>query len=171
MLSISRKVRVGVIGAGRIGRIHLENLAHKVIKVELAAVSEIAFAEAEKCAKEHAIPVVQQAVRCEQRQGRGNRMIELEYQGSRPRLQSGKVFGIGVSRRSPVSGMNHRCSVCAIEYGDDDSYISLHPLRTQHAASTFRALGAMLRGGGKQRGGFRKKGGDDLLDLERISDH
>jgi len=57
VLSISRKVRVGVIGAGRIGRIHLENLAHKVIKVELAAVSEIAFAEAEKCAKEHAIPV------------------------------------------------------------------------------------------------------------------
>ena len=57
MLSISRKVRVGVIGAGRIGRTHLENLAHKVIKVELAAVSEIAFAEAEKCAKEHAIPV------------------------------------------------------------------------------------------------------------------
>lgn len=38
-------------------RIHLENLAHKVAKVEAAVVSEIAFAEAEKCVKEHAIPV------------------------------------------------------------------------------------------------------------------
>ena len=32
LLSISRKVRVGVIGAGRIGRIHLENLATRLLK-------------------------------------------------------------------------------------------------------------------------------------------
>ena len=50
-------------------------------------------------------------------------MIELEYQGSRPRLQSAMVFGMGVSRKSPVLGHESSLQRVAIEYGDDDSYI------------------------------------------------
>ena len=104
----------------KVARDRKDSFCEKPVAFDLAVIDRALAAEE---SGSQAPGGVQQAVRCELRQGRGNRMIELEYQGSRPRLQSLKVFGIGVSRRSPVPGMNHRCSVCAIEYGDDDSHI------------------------------------------------
>jgi myo-inositol 2-dehydrogenase/D-chiro-inositol 1-dehydrogenase len=47
---VSRRVKVGVIGAGRIGRLHLENLAHRIPQAEVVAVSDVSIAAAESCA-------------------------------------------------------------------------------------------------------------------------
>ena len=36
-----KKVRIGLIGAGRIGKLHGENLAHAVPEAELCAVADV----------------------------------------------------------------------------------------------------------------------------------
>ena len=41
---------MGVIGVGRIGRLHLENLAHRIPQAEVVAVSDVSIAAAESCA-------------------------------------------------------------------------------------------------------------------------
>ena len=38
---MSRKLRIGVIGAGRIGKLHSNNLATRVPNAELAAISDV----------------------------------------------------------------------------------------------------------------------------------
>ena len=43
-------LRVGIIGAGRIGRLHAENLSTRVKHVEVAAVSDVLVEAAEQCA-------------------------------------------------------------------------------------------------------------------------
>jgi len=48
---MSERIRVGVIGAGRIGRIHAENLAFRVPGAELRAVADVDLAAAEACAR------------------------------------------------------------------------------------------------------------------------
>jgi myo-inositol 2-dehydrogenase/D-chiro-inositol 1-dehydrogenase len=50
------KVRVGVIGAGRIGRLHAQNLALRVPGAQLAAVSDILVDAAERLAAELDVP-------------------------------------------------------------------------------------------------------------------
>jgi myo-inositol 2-dehydrogenase/D-chiro-inositol 1-dehydrogenase len=50
------KVRVALIGAGRIGRLHAENLVHRVSESELAAVSDVSAEAAENCARDYGIP-------------------------------------------------------------------------------------------------------------------
>ncbi len=50
------KLRVGVLGAGRIGRLHVGNLSTRIPGVEVAAVSDIYAAAAEKCAADFGIP-------------------------------------------------------------------------------------------------------------------
>ncbi|NIM04222.1 MAG: inositol 2-dehydrogenase [Armatimonadetes bacterium] len=53
---MSSKVNVGIIGAGRIGRIHAENLAHRIPQAEVLAISDIVPEAAQKCAAELGIP-------------------------------------------------------------------------------------------------------------------
>lgn len=57
------KVRVGVIGAGRIGRVHAEHLAHRIPNANLVAVSDIAVEAAEKLARELSVPAAYQDYR------------------------------------------------------------------------------------------------------------
>jgi myo-inositol 2-dehydrogenase / D-chiro-inositol 1-dehydrogenase len=45
-----QRLRLGVIGAGRIGKIHIENLATRIAGAELVAISEVAAAEREAIA-------------------------------------------------------------------------------------------------------------------------
>ncbi len=49
------KVRVGLIGAGRIGRLHAEHLAYRLKGVELVSVSDVYVDSAKKCAEEFGI--------------------------------------------------------------------------------------------------------------------
>jgi myo-inositol 2-dehydrogenase/D-chiro-inositol 1-dehydrogenase len=53
------KVRLGLIGTGRIGRMHARNLKYRIPGAELAAVSDIMEEAACSVAKELAIPVVE----------------------------------------------------------------------------------------------------------------
>jgi myo-inositol 2-dehydrogenase / D-chiro-inositol 1-dehydrogenase len=46
------KINVGVIGAGRIGRVHAENLAYRIPEASLVAISDVFVAAAEKLAAE-----------------------------------------------------------------------------------------------------------------------
>jgi myo-inositol 2-dehydrogenase/D-chiro-inositol 1-dehydrogenase len=50
------KINVGIIGAGRIGRLHAENLMYRVPEANLVAVSDIFVKAAEKAAAELGIP-------------------------------------------------------------------------------------------------------------------
>jgi myo-inositol 2-dehydrogenase/D-chiro-inositol 1-dehydrogenase len=50
------KINVGIIGAGRIGRIHAENLAYRIPQANPVAVSDILLESAQKCAAELGIP-------------------------------------------------------------------------------------------------------------------
>ena len=50
------KINVGVIGAGRIGRVHAENLAYRIPEANLVAISDVFVAAAEKLAAELPAP-------------------------------------------------------------------------------------------------------------------
>jgi myo-inositol 2-dehydrogenase/D-chiro-inositol 1-dehydrogenase len=50
------KVRVGIIGAGRIGRLHAENLVRRVPGVEVVAIADVRREAAERCAQALCIP-------------------------------------------------------------------------------------------------------------------
>ncbi len=52
------KVNVGLIGAGRIGRVHAENLAYRLPAANLLMVADIMKASAEKCAADYQIPTI-----------------------------------------------------------------------------------------------------------------
>ena len=54
------KLNVGVIGAGRIGRLHAEHLAYRVPGVKLVAISDIIVSAAEQVAAQFQIPAVYQ---------------------------------------------------------------------------------------------------------------
>lgn len=53
---MDEKVRVGLIGAGRIGRLHAENLKTRVPGVDLVCVADVASGVAEDCARTFRIP-------------------------------------------------------------------------------------------------------------------
>ena len=53
-----KQIRIGLIGAGRIGRIHTENLAHRIPPANLMMVSDVVTEKAEKCATDFQIPIV-----------------------------------------------------------------------------------------------------------------
>lgn len=55
---MARQINVGLIGAGRIGRVHAENLAHRIPQANLVAVSDIIFPVAEKLAADFQVPAV-----------------------------------------------------------------------------------------------------------------
>jgi myo-inositol 2-dehydrogenase/D-chiro-inositol 1-dehydrogenase len=53
---MSRKINVGVIGAGRIGKLHAEHLACRIPDANLTAIADIRLEAAERCAAEFQIP-------------------------------------------------------------------------------------------------------------------
>jgi len=57
---MTESVKVGLIGAGRIGRVHAEDLAYRIPEAELAAVSDVYVEAAEGVAAELEIPAVYQ---------------------------------------------------------------------------------------------------------------
>jgi len=57
---MTEKLNVGVIGAGRIGRLHAEHLAYRVPGVRLVAVSDIIVSAAEQVAAQFQIPAAYQ---------------------------------------------------------------------------------------------------------------
>ncbi len=54
---MTTKINVGIIGAGRIGRVHAENLAYRIPEAQVVAVSDVFLEAAEKCALDFQIPV------------------------------------------------------------------------------------------------------------------
>ena len=57
---MSSNVNVGIIGAGRIGRLHAEHLAFRIPAARLVAVSDIYLVAAQKCAADFDIPTASQ---------------------------------------------------------------------------------------------------------------
>jgi myo-inositol 2-dehydrogenase/D-chiro-inositol 1-dehydrogenase len=55
---MTTQLNVGLIGAGRIGRVHAENLAYRIPQVNLTAVADVFLDAAEKCAADYQIPSV-----------------------------------------------------------------------------------------------------------------
>jgi len=53
---MSTKVNVGIIGAGRIGKLHAEHLAYRVPDANIVAIADIFLEAAEKCAADLQIP-------------------------------------------------------------------------------------------------------------------
>jgi myo-inositol 2-dehydrogenase/D-chiro-inositol 1-dehydrogenase len=57
---MTQKINIGLVGAGRIGRVHGENLAYRIPGARLVAVSDIVEAAAKKLAADLDIPAVYQ---------------------------------------------------------------------------------------------------------------
>ncbi len=57
---MSSKLNVGLIGAGRIGRLHAEHLSLRIPEANLVAVSDIVLEAAQKCAAEFGVPTATQ---------------------------------------------------------------------------------------------------------------
>jgi myo-inositol 2-dehydrogenase/D-chiro-inositol 1-dehydrogenase len=57
---VGRKVNVGVIGTGRIGRLHTEHLAYRILDANVVAVSDIVEKAAQECANRFDIPLAVQ---------------------------------------------------------------------------------------------------------------
>ncbi len=55
---MAKTVRVGVIGTGRIGRLHTEHLSRRIPGAEVLAVSDVIEESAERCAADFGVPVV-----------------------------------------------------------------------------------------------------------------
>jgi myo-inositol 2-dehydrogenase/D-chiro-inositol 1-dehydrogenase len=49
-------LNVGLIGAGRIGRLHAQHLARRLPRARLVAVADVALQAAQACAAEHSVP-------------------------------------------------------------------------------------------------------------------
>ena len=57
---MTRTVTVGLVGAGRIGRLHAEHLAYRIPQAQLVAVSDIILEAAQQCAAGLGIPTATQ---------------------------------------------------------------------------------------------------------------
>lgn len=54
-------LKLGVIGAGRIGRLHIENLAQRIRGATVTAVADVVREAAERCARDFGIPKIYQS--------------------------------------------------------------------------------------------------------------
>ncbi len=54
------QINVGLIGAGRIGRVHAKNLAYRIPQARLVAVADVFLDAAQKCAADYQIPQITQ---------------------------------------------------------------------------------------------------------------
>ena len=61
---MTQKINVGLIGAGRIGRVHAEHLAYRVPGANLVAIADVFVEAAKKVAADFQIPDVYQDHRC-----------------------------------------------------------------------------------------------------------
>jgi myo-inositol 2-dehydrogenase/D-chiro-inositol 1-dehydrogenase len=57
---MTTKINIGLIGAGRIGRVHAENLAYRIPEANVVAVADVLAEAARKCAADFHIPTVAQ---------------------------------------------------------------------------------------------------------------
>ncbi len=57
---MSTRINVGLIGAGRIGQLHAEHLAHRIPEASLVAVADVMFEAAQACASRLRIPLAVQ---------------------------------------------------------------------------------------------------------------
>ena len=57
---MSRTINIGLIGAGRIGRVHAENLVYRIPEAKLVAVSDVFVEAADKLAAELGVPAAYQ---------------------------------------------------------------------------------------------------------------
>ncbi len=55
-MSIDKKLRIGIIGAGRIGKLHANNLAYRVPGAELAAISDVYEPAAKELSEKLGVP-------------------------------------------------------------------------------------------------------------------
>jgi myo-inositol 2-dehydrogenase/D-chiro-inositol 1-dehydrogenase len=55
---MSKRLRIGVIGAGRIGKIHAESIATRLPQAELAAVADIYFPAAQETGEAFQVPII-----------------------------------------------------------------------------------------------------------------
>ncbi|MCG8605534.1 Gfo/Idh/MocA family oxidoreductase, partial [bacterium] len=55
-MTTNQRIRVGVIGAGRIGRLHMEHLKHRIPDAELVAVADVVESAADEAARTFDIP-------------------------------------------------------------------------------------------------------------------
>jgi myo-inositol 2-dehydrogenase/D-chiro-inositol 1-dehydrogenase len=55
---MKKQIKVGVIGTGRIGRLHAEHLAFRIPEAAVVAVSDVVKEAAEKCAADFNVPTV-----------------------------------------------------------------------------------------------------------------
>lgn len=53
---MAQTINVGVIGAGRIGRVHAENLAYRIPGVKLVAIADVIVDAAKKLAADLGVP-------------------------------------------------------------------------------------------------------------------
>ncbi len=53
---MNQKLRIGIIGAGRIGKLHANNIISRIPNAEVAAISDVVFEAAQSFAKEAGIP-------------------------------------------------------------------------------------------------------------------
>jgi myo-inositol 2-dehydrogenase/D-chiro-inositol 1-dehydrogenase len=53
---MTERTQVGLIGAGKIGRVHAENLVFRIPEAELVAVSDVYLEASEQCAADYQIP-------------------------------------------------------------------------------------------------------------------
>jgi myo-inositol 2-dehydrogenase/D-chiro-inositol 1-dehydrogenase len=60
---MQQTLNIGIIGAGRIGRVHAGNLAYRIPEVNLAAISDVFVEAAEKLAAELGVPAAYQDAR------------------------------------------------------------------------------------------------------------
>lgn len=58
---MTANINIGLIGAGRIGKVHAENLAYQIPAANLVAVADVVREAAEECAAEFDIPSVSEA--------------------------------------------------------------------------------------------------------------
>jgi myo-inositol 2-dehydrogenase/D-chiro-inositol 1-dehydrogenase len=57
MSQVTTEVNIGLIGAGRIGRVHAENLAYRILGARILAVADVILDSATACAADFQIPV------------------------------------------------------------------------------------------------------------------
>lgn len=58
MDKVDKKVRVGLVGTGRIGRVHTQTVRQRIPQAELVAVTDVNMAAAQQCAAEFGVPAV-----------------------------------------------------------------------------------------------------------------
>ncbi|MFQ5612146.1 MAG: inositol 2-dehydrogenase [Anaerolineae bacterium] len=128
---MSGKLNVGLIGAGRIGRVHAENLAYRLPEANLAAVADVFLDAAEQCAADFEVPAV--------------------YQDHRPVLDDGSIEAVII-----CSSTDTHAQIIA-EAAEAGKHIFCEKPIALDLAQIDQALAAVERGGVKLQIGFNRR--------------